>query len=450
MARFRSRTIRELVHQLMVGPPEVRRVQADRLEELLAGLDPDRVYPYEFVYFRITGFRPQDEFSETYAGRELLPDLLRALEMLSRTVPRPAEGVDEPVLTVEQVAGRFNVSVRTVRRWRRRGLVGAYYVSRDGRAFLGVRQSASDRFARRHRPMVERSERFSRLSPEEEQRVLALARRLMEEEGLSATAASERVAAETGRAAETVRQALLRHEYAAPDAAGPAPSGRGLSAAAHREIYESFRQGTHVDALAGRYGRSRSTIYRIINRQRAVEALAEPVCFVADDSFPAPDAEEAILGEELAAAMSRLDAALEEAEAAGGPWRESPLTAAEERALFRAHNYLRWRAAELRAELDPTRYVPSRLLNRLDELKARAEAIRSRLIRLHMPLFKQVARQHLGPGMAAEELAVRGRAELGRLIEGFNYRGRARFPAYANLELMKGFARAEIGPERSD
>ncbi len=447
MAEFRSKRIRELVHQLMVGPPEVRRVQADRLEGLLAGLEPDRVYPYEFLYFRITGFRPEDRFEETYPGRELLADLARALEMLSRTVPRPAEEAGEPVHPVEEVAGRFNVSVRTVRRWRRRGLVGAYYLSPDGRAFLGVRRSALERFEERTGPMVARAERFSRLSAEEGDRIIARARRLVEQEGLSPTAAAERVADEVGRATETVRRALLSHEREEP-VLGPAP--RRLSADARRRIYVQYSQGVHVDALAGRYGRSRSTIYRVVNRERAAEALCEPVSFVEDEGFSAPRADERILGEEFRAAMARLDTAIEAAAGAKGPWRESPLSAVEERILFRAYNYLRFRAAELRRELDPSRYVPSALLGRLDELKARAEAIRSRLIRLHVPLFRQVARQHLRPDLAADDVAALGRAELGRLVDSFRYQGRARFPAYANLELMKGFARAGISPDGGD
>jgi AraC-like DNA-binding protein len=446
MAQFRFRRIRELVHQLMVGPPEVRRVQAGRLEELLAEFDPERRYPYEFLYFRITGFRPQDDFSDTYAGREVLPDLLRALEMLSRTVPRPVEQLDEPVQTVEQVAERFSVSLRTVRRWRRRGLVGAYYVSRRGRAFLGVRQSALDRFVTRNRPMVESSGRFSRLSADEEAHVVEAARRLMDREGLSPTAAAERVAAETDRAAETVRQALRRREREEPDQPVAAPRARRLSGPERREIYGQYRTGVRADELASRFGRSRSTIYRVINRERAVEALAEPISFVKDDAFAASDAEATILGEDFRAALDALDAAVEQAGPGEVPLRQPPLTGPEERALFRAYNYLRFRAAEAQAELDPHRYVPSRLLRRLDELEARAEAIRSRLIRLHMPLFEQVARQHVGPDAAAQELETGGRAELGRLVDSFRYTGRGRFAAHAKLELMKVFARAGLGP----
>jgi hypothetical protein len=352
------------------------------------------------------------------------------------------------VLSVEEVARRHDVSVRTVRRWRRRGLVGAYYLSPDGRPFLGIRRSALDRFGERAGPMVERAGRFSRLSAEEEDRIVARARRLIEQEGLSPTAAAERVAGESGRATETVRLALLRREREEPAEAVLGPEPRRLSADARRRIYEQYGQGVHVDVLAERYDRSRSTIYRIVNRERAAEALAEPISFVEDEGFAAPRAEEQILGEEFDAAMARLDAAIEAAEAGGAPWRGSALSPVEERALFRAYNYLRFRAAELRREIDPSRYVPSALLDRLDDLKARAEAIRSRLIRLHVPLFRQVARQHLRPDLAADDVAALGRAELGRLVDGFQYRGRARFPAYANLELMKSFARAGIGPDR--
>ncbi len=58
-------------------------------------------------------------------GKDVWNDLRLFVEDLSATVGQPAEQAREPVLTVDAVSRRFNVSTRTVARWRGQGLVGA-------------------------------------------------------------------------------------------------------------------------------------------------------------------------------------------------------------------------------------------------------------------------------------------------------------------------------------
>ena len=52
--------IRELRdQQVRFAPREKKLEQADLAERLLSELDPDRIYPYEYLCYRITKFRPQ-------------------------------------------------------------------------------------------------------------------------------------------------------------------------------------------------------------------------------------------------------------------------------------------------------------------------------------------------------------------------------------------------------
>jgi transposase-like protein len=441
--RFRLRRIRELARQLMVGPAAVRRRQAERLEALLLELEPDRAYPYEFLYFRITGFRPQEDLRESFGGREVMADLTCALQMLTQSAPRSAAEAPGPVHTVKELAEELDVSPRTIRRWRQRGLVTATYEFPGGQRFLGVSQAALERFRELNPGLVRRSGQFSRLTAEEERRLVVAARQLVGQGGLGPTAVAARLAARTGRAAETVRLALLRHDREHPESPlFGGPPGR-LDAEARRGIWTHYRQGTAVADLARRYGRSRSTIYRIINRQRAVELLDLPLAHVSEDAFREPDAEAEILGEDLTALMQRLADQPGPAAPAPSARTPAPLSDEEELTLFRAFNYARFRAAELRQEVNPRRYVPSALLERIEDLRHRAEAVRELLVRLHTPLAEQVARQHAGEGLDLAEARALARARLGRLVGSFDYAGRGRFPNYAALELMKAFAREQ-------
>jgi hypothetical protein len=445
MAGFRFERMEDLLHQLLVGPPEVRERNADRLEELLLDIEPARLYPYEFLYFRITGFRLSEDILDTYRGEEVVPDLARILRELAETVPRNVLDLDEAVLALSEVAEHCNVSVRTVRRWRTRGLVSRSYYFPDGRLKAGVRRTALDRFTQIHREAVEASRQFSRLTPEEEGRVLQRARALARAEDLSLTAAAAQIAGELGRAPETVRQVLLRHDEDGPESAIFGRASAPIDEEDRRCIVEEHRKGVPVEDLCEAYNRSRASIYRILNQERAAEVLAEAVDYRFDASFEEADAEAAILGEPLHELMSRLNASPGTDWGQGDgrtpfQWRRSPLSREEEEALFRAYNYAKWRGDRIREGLNPRRYVPAGDLRRIDELWALARMIRELLLRIHTPLAVHIAAEQARTGGEPEGLAATAISRLGSLIDSFDWNGRARFPSYANLELLKSFA----------
>ena len=57
---------------------------------------------------------------------------------------------------------RYNVSTRTVTRWRRQGLVARRFVI-GGRTKVGFLESSLERFVADHRDQVERGSRFRQL-----------------------------------------------------------------------------------------------------------------------------------------------------------------------------------------------------------------------------------------------------------------------------------------------
>ncbi len=435
MSGFELAEIKELHNELRLSPPEVRRKHADRLEDLLFSLDPERDYPYEYVYFRVTGFRMAEGPERVLPGEALLADLHLLLERLSEGVPTPAESVPERVYTVDEVAERFNVTVRTVYRWRREGLVARKYVFPDGRTRVGIRESGIERFRELQGDRLERSGRFSRMGEEEQRLILEKVARYRREEGMSLTEATENAAEETDRSRESIRQLVQRHGKDHPESEMLSTGNRRLDEDTRVRIFEEYSAGADAEELAERYDRARSSIYRIVNQQRARKLLEIPTEHVCEEAFSEPRFEQEEISPHWETLAERLGA--------GHPWQgdEPPLNRQEEHLLFRVYNYTLHRLSQGRQELDPRRYVSGRLLDRLEDLAERASRIRQALFNAYWPVVERVARQHEGADMGQEELRAVSRPALGDAIDTFDYRGEGRFASYLTLDLQKRFAR---------
>ncbi len=441
MREPRHRSVRELRRGLLMSPPAVRRRHTDRLEALLLELDPQRTYPFEFLYYRVTGFRPAEQSQQTFRGEEVMPDLLLVLDALSETVPAPVGEARDQVMTVEQVAGRHNVSVRTVRRWRRRGLVARKYVFPDGRVRVGVRREALRKFEQLRGEQLRKSGNFSRMDAEEERQIIERVEQLRREDDLSLTEAAAQVAEHFDRSQESVRQLLKRFSEEHPERELLRGQAGKIGRADRRHIYRGYRQGAPVEELAEQYARSRSSIYRIINQERARDLLDLRVQHVPDEDFRLPEFETEKLGRQWETLLGRLE--LEQGEQAAA----IPQTEEEETALFRAYNYTKYLLAEGRQELNPRRYVSARLLDRLEKLQRRTERIRQALLRAYQPAAEQVARQHAGDSVSLQDLLCRARSGLSQAIDTFDYRSPAPFPSFLKLHLQKRFARLTSAPE---
>ena len=123
--------------QTRYAPRERRLEQVERAEQLLGEIEGAKRYPYEYLCFRITGFRPDGWPALLLEGGDVQHDLRMFVEDLSATARQAVEQVQEPVLTVDEVSRRYHVSSRTVARWRRQGLVGA------GLSLMGAPRSGS-------------------------------------------------------------------------------------------------------------------------------------------------------------------------------------------------------------------------------------------------------------------------------------------------------------------
>ena len=152
--------------QVRFAPREKRIEQAAQAERLLRELDPARTYPYEYICYRVTNYRPESYPDLRLSGQEASHDLRLFVEDVSDSAGVAAEAAGERVLTVEELARQFNVSTKTISRWRRHGLISRRFVI-GGRKRVGFLQSSVERFVEQNRERVARGAQFSQLTPEE-------------------------------------------------------------------------------------------------------------------------------------------------------------------------------------------------------------------------------------------------------------------------------------------
>lgn len=448
MKGYKFKEMEALNRQLLYLPQETQNRICDRLEELLRDMNLDSDYSYEFVYFKLTGFRPDENLGKTYRAKDIRPDLLKLLTNLSEAHPICATDVDEYVYSIEELEQMYNISVRTIFRWRKRGLVSRKYVFPDGRRRTGVRKSGLEAFVGENRSTVERSSRFSKLTSAEKEQIIELASFYASKQGLNLTTASDRIARELGRSRETIRYILRRHDAGTEDEK-IFPEGPALVLNSDQQrIYDAYRNGESVDRMAKRMKLSRSSVYRVINHVRAMIILNEDFSFIPNPEFDDEDADAKILEAEEPEGNPKPKAKtkLPSDSSSLPPYLRSLydiplLTKEQEQYLFRKYNYLKSRIAKLRVDINLSRYVSSRLLDEIETLWTAAKALKNRIVKSNLRLVVSVAKRHASPSVNLFDLISEGNFCLMYAIEKFDFSRGNRFSTYATWALMKNFAR---------
>jgi RNA polymerase sigma factor (sigma-70 family) len=450
--QYRIPALKQLSQQVRFTPVERRLEQLNRAEKLLMEIQPDKQYPYQYICFRITEFRPDSNPGLLLEGRDLEHDLARFIQELDDSVPAvPAETVSEPVLTLEEVSHHLKVSTKTVSRWRDRGLVSRRII-RNGRCKVGFRQSLLNRFLAQNQAKVEKSSRFSQLDEHEKADILRRARRMARYAPDRFTDICHRIAAKMGRSPETVRYTIKRHDQAEPGQAIFPHLHGPLDEAAKLAIYGSYRRGISIESLARRYHRTRSSVHRVINEVRARRLLEKALEYIPNPIFleavknpateadllsPMPDLEEYVLRQQRTRGSAPKGVPPELA-----PLYDVPLLSREqEYHLFRQMNFLKFKANQLRARIDPAR-ARSSDLDRLEELQRQANDVKDQLINANMRLVASIAKRHSGYGDNYFELMSDGNMSLIRAVEKFDYSRGNKFSTYASWAIMKNFARS--------
>lgn len=421
--------LRDFFEQLRFAPLAQKKKQLLSAEQLAMVIDSEMQYPYDFIVFRITGHRPRVSSDQVLIdGRDLLNDLRVWIARLSDELELPAERQSEKILTVEALARRFSVSTKTVRRWQQRGLTGKIYLFEDGKKRKGFTESAVEKFIAEHADLIVRASKFNLLDDAQKQQILKLAEELTAQNTYrTRNRLVMEISDRTGRARETIR-AVLAEAEAAPDSE-KLPISRGkISAMGAVHLYKLSRQGLSTKELMTRFGRSRSSVYRIINKQRAREFFGRKVEYIDSEEFLAPDAEQQILSTSLKELMP-------------DPKSQNVLlNRDQEMALFRRYNYLKFSAVRERTQIQRDR-PKTRRLDRIEKMLTAADEVKKVIIEANMPLVVSIAGKHLSSGLMMSELVSEGSLALMAAVEKFDYTRGYRFSTYASWAIVKDFAR---------
>jgi RNA polymerase sigma factor (sigma-70 family) len=437
---YHSTTIRQLRDQQVKYAPRDKKIeQLARAEVLMRELDSARTYSYEYLCYRITDYRPESTANETMSGADAHHDLQLFVEDVSEAADIRAEDVSEPVHTVNEVSKMFNVSTKTISRWRRQGLVSRRLIF-DGRKRVGFLKSSVDRFVRDHADRVKRGGRFSQLSDEDRDRVVERARRLSRAGGCPSEI-TRRIARQMNRSIETIRYTLKQFDENNPDAAVFPHATGPLTADARERIYEMHRCGTSADDLAKKFCRTRTSIYRVINEMRATRILDLPLDYMHNDDFTRARAEKRIL-----APTPTADAAKKAKVPTGLPpylaslYQVPLLTKEQELHLFRKFNFLKFKASMLRKDLNPAR-ASAALMDSIEKYYEEAVHTKNRIVQANLRLVVSIAKRHVGAGEDFFHLISDGNMSLIRAAEKFDYGRGNKFSTYASWAIMKNFAR---------
>lgn len=447
MPQYRLSILAELARQMQFTPLELRGVQISAAEELLHTLDPLQAYPADFVIYRLTGYRPREAGEDLLTGYALQHDLGVLIEEVSETLDLRCDALAEPVLQIEDVTQRFNVTSKTIQRWRRKGLPARRFIFPDGKRRVGFLISSVERFFATHQDQVSRGTNFSQVDDAERGQIVSRARRLAVACRCCEREIARRIARKVNRSPATILHTLRKHDADHPHEAVFALAAPAVSGEDRVRIVKGYRRGLSLRSLARRSCSNRSAVYRVLMEERMAKLNRRKSKFIDDPLYHQPDAEtaiDAIAGADDLTAHARpeehrvprdLPPYLQEL------YRTPLLSAARERALFLKFNFHKFQFVTARRRVDPD-FVRTRELDAMEGHLRKAIETKNQLVRANLRLVVSVARKHLRSGLGLMELISEGNIVLMRAVEGFDIHRGYRFSTYATLALMKGFARS--------
>jgi RNA polymerase primary sigma factor len=439
---YQNTILKELRDQQVRFAPREKKVeQATRAERLLNEIDPKKTYSYEYLCYRITDYRPDASPSRTMSGDQARHDLRLFVEDVTDAADMTVEDAGEPVHMMEDLSKLFNVSTKTISRWRDQGLVGRRFLL-AGRKRVGFLKSSVDRFVSRNRERIERSERFSQVTPQEREEIIDRARRMAQTGGCP-TEIARRIAKQMNRSAETIRATLKEFDAANPDLAVFPNRMEPLRESHKDKIYQQFRRGLSVATLARKCRRTPGSIYRIVNEVRAKRISELPLDFI-----PNPEFDRVKKDSELLGPLPMQDAPKKKTRPPSGlpPYLaslyETPLlTPAQEYHLFRKLNYLKYKASKLRERIDPQR-AKTKVMDEIEQLYEEAVKTKNHIVQANLRLVVSIAKRHVTPSNDFFSLVSDGNISLLRAVEKFDYARGNKFSTYASWAIMKNFARS--------
>ena len=439
---YRDEKIKDLRDQLTRFAPKTKKIeQADLAEKLYTELEDGRPYAFDYVCFRITNYRPETASRHSMPSDTLKHDLRLLIEDLIDSADIAVEEISEPVHTVDELSKMFNVSTKTISRWRESGLVSRRFVF-SGRKRVGFLHSSVERFVAGNRDKIRRGERFSQLTDEEKSEMIERARQLVEG-GASLSEVTRQLALQMNRSPETVRYTLKNFD-ADHRAVAIFPSHRGtLTEDDKRAIYRLFDHGASVPQLCKRFNRNRTSIQRILldMRSQRIEELSLDYIYNEDFEDVSREAEYVGVGPEPASAPRKVRVPVGLPSYLAALYDVGLLTREQEYHLFRKMNYYKHKASRLREELATTKGSRTAIMDEIDNLYEQAVRTKNQIVQSNLRLVVSIAKRHVASTDDFFSLVSDGNMSLIRAVEKFDYSRGNKFSTYASWAIMKNFAR---------
>ncbi len=290
----RTECISRLASELCFASKPTLLRHLSRIDELAPNVDPDGVYPEDWIIFRVTGYRPEINSPTLIPGRALLGDLSALAERLSEAATLRQQDISKDAFTITTLMDRWSVSRKTIDRYRRLGLIARRIDGGKGVRTLSFQPEAVEWFEHNNADRLGYAAGFSRTDQRETDRIERWATMYRQRLGWSRSRTAHRIAQRTGRCHEGVRQILLRldRNRKKPIFAEPGPPGTREQRVALR----AFRRGIPVRVIADRFNRKPNAIRRAINAAR-YRLLIRTVISQLDERRQSLDAEHALATE---------------------------------------------------------------------------------------------------------------------------------------------------------
>ena len=378
-AQFHVAQMREFALQLERAPEKIRRKQMQVAEQLLSEIEDDGLYPFDYVLYRITGYRSDLVNDVILLGSALLGDLVALVARVSRTLLLSNEGM----LTVQETAKKMHISTRTLSRLRSEGFPMHWVVQEDGKKRLGCSEEMIEAFVSRNQERLASASGFSRLTKKEQEEIIDLALQYKGEKKTLSEVAAE-IATTSVRGHETIRAILFATASTSETLSQPDRISRSTA----RSIEESIRNGLSWHELSQKHKRTQDAMRKSIARLRATRLKQMEISFVELEVFARPEADEVILGAPAARVIDPPELILDSLQ-----FLQTD-TAPEEIAIVSAMHLLRRRAS---TAIRGLKYAPSVVvLDRIETDLRWSFLLQQKLIIDAMPSALAVAVQHAG------------------------------------------------------
>ena len=428
-------------------PRSVQFHVAAAAERVLTRLTPQQTYRIQSVLQQILDAAPEagsaalTSSDATATGIDACHDLRQLIEDLTDAAAMPIDAAGEPVHTVENLSKLFDVSTKTISRWRRQGLIGRKFII-DGRKRVGFLKSSVDRFISGNRKQIERGSRFRQMTNQERKQIISEARRLSLS-GCGMNEIAKQLAMELQRSPGTIRGTVKQYDQSHPESAIFPTNGAPLHEELRKKVFVLYQQGRSIDQISEQFERSSSTILRIVAMERYEYIHNLPLDHVSHPSFSKIRNLVSVLGPmpENAATAKKARVPSDLPSYLASLYEVPLLSREQEQHLFRKLNFAKYRANRLRSTLNAEQPQAKRM-DEIEQLYDTAVATKNQIVRANLRLVVSIAKRHVGPQENFFELVSDGNISLIRAAEKFDYGRGFKFSTYASWAIMKNFARS--------